>query len=262
MHMRAAFRSPFFLPLLVVAGLALSGCDDEDARACAVQGDCFVDEICLNGLCVDRGNSSGDTINDDEDSGKTTKDTSTSAGEDVDSEDSKDADSQSDASKSCLVDRFETTCEPDEFEPNESWINVSSLVDSKSWCYPGDESAATKSFSARLCGQDTDIHTLTVLRATSNQCLGDGRTKITVTVDLEDVACERELFKIYPFWNTGQDICESDDRVRCTWSNDDRRVEIIWAFDDNSYQTINFAVETTQADFKLDYDFSVKVDTW
>jgi|SRR5690554_695359 len=262
MHIRAALRSPFFLPLLIVAGLALPGCADEDARACAVQDDCFVGEACVDGLCVE----GGDTSNDDEDDGKR-EDTSTTPGEDVDSpdadsEDSEDADAQTDAGESCLVDRFEATCEPDEFEPNEQWASVSSLVPGDSWCDADDESAAPKTFSARLCGQDTDIHEFMVLRQSSNQCLGGGNTKITVTIDLADVPCDRELFRIYPFWNSGQDACESDDRIRCTWSNNDRRFEIVWAFDENSYQTIDFAVESTHPDLMLDYDFSVKVDTW
>lgn len=266
MHIRAASPGPLLSALLIAAGLALAGCSDEDARACALQGDCFVGEACVDGFCVQDPHPAGDTSSDGEGTSSkdtSSKDTSSTPGEDVDSTggDFEDAENPADA-ESCLVDRFESSCEPDEYEPNESWGGVRALAPSDSWCEAGDALPVIRSFSARLCGQDTDIHTLTVLRATSNQCFGDQRLRIAVTVELEDIACDHELFKIFPFWNTGQDICESDTRVRCDWSEDGRSFEMIWAFDTTEYQTINFAVETREPEFKLDYDLKVKIDTW
>lgn len=281
--MCAKFRGGLIFSLLLSAGLALSGCSDD-----AVSGETNQRDVSDPGQDVadteDAGKSDGDTSDiDASDSDVADSVTADSAELDVDESDADtpdgvtpdtdapdgatpDADvsesdtSDSDTNDTCEVSRFEVTCEPDEFEPNEEWLTLTPLDEADGWC-SDEQTSAIKSYSARLCGGDTDLHQIRVLRASSNQCIS-GRTRITVTIDLEDVECDPELFAIYPFSSTGQDICDSDERVRCTSSNDGRRFEIIWAMEDESYADVYFAVETDELDFMLDYDFSVKVDGW
>lgn len=266
-----------FVVALFLWAAVLAGCADESARACSSQQDCFSDERCVEERCVSDGVHQGeDASSQDEDAGTHTSDSagvdSDAPGSDRDTSGSLDAeesDSGNDGEghddinevETCEVDRFESSCEPDELEPNESWASTGLLQDGKGWCTDDDHFIDPMQYTARLCGADHDIHLIRVMSFRTNKCISN-RTKITVTVDFEDVECAHELFDIYPFWNSGQDICETDNRVQCTWSDDDRRFEIIWALDDAEAADIKFAVESAEIDLQLDYDFSVKVESW
>lgn len=248
MHRRPEIYCNMLFGLLFLAGWGLAGCAGDSARACADQSDCFVGELCVTGRCESEqqlNNGGGDT---------------TGAGNNGHLEDGGSHSGNND--NACIADPFEGSCEPDEFEPNEQWIDSFLIAKDESWCADEDTFVEARQYSARLCGSDHDAYQIRV-RKSANTCIS-GRTRIRVTIEVESIQCAPELFDIYPYWNTGQSACENDEYVQCTRSDDGRQLEIVWAEPESFefYRDVNFVVETFEPNFKLDYDFSVEVESY
>jgi hypothetical protein len=111
------------------------------------------------------------------------------------------------------------------------------------------------SYSAQICqGDDVDVYRIFIDNRTP--CIS-GDVLITVTVELQ-TECDAQLFDIYPFWNSYQNICDTDERVRCEWSEDGRRFTIDWILEAEQLFDAYFAVVSKAADIQIDYTIDVK----
>lgn len=257
-------RYILLLAALLWAGVVASGCSDDGARACSTQEDCFLGEECIAQRCVSADavvpghDISGEDVSKDADAA-TDSGAPDSAG--ADATDGEDAGPQVNR---CEMPGAEATCSADPLEMGDSYTSPillgpnSVFGPGKGWCdgFLGSSHA----YDTQLCGYERDIYRIFVDNRSPNTCIA-GAAKITATVTL-GAGCDREFFDIFPYWNSGVSICDSDPSVECQWSGDNREFQIVWSRPAEQTFDALFSVESSTADIKLDYQVKVKVEAY
>lgn len=137
-----SLRTILSLVCFTIAACALTACSD--SAACETPDDCFGGEVCRGGKCLalaDGDASPNNTPNDsgtDDDSGSTDEDTGNP--------------NNNHGEPKCLADPFNETCENDQYEPNEEWIEAEHIFDANNaYGCVVDFRPIDETFTATLC---------------------------------------------------------------------------------------------------------------
>lgn len=124
-----SLRTIICLVFLAGAASALTACSD--SAACETTNDCFGGEVCRGGQCLVVADSDASTANNDTHTSNDGGTTSDGGGTDDDSGTTGDTGSpnNNNGGPECIADPFNDTCENDQYEPNEEWIDSEHVFD-------------------------------------------------------------------------------------------------------------------------------------
>lgn len=151
---------------LLVLGVAAQAACSSSGSDCSTDDDCFQAEICTEGACVQgvRVNN----INNDNHANNTSPadagldthlpDLSNPPDQDSPDQDTNDLGTEPDASpQACTVDRLQSTCADDAYEPNNSWIDGKKLNTGFAGCPTTSEFVGLdQTINAQKCARDDE----------------------------------------------------------------------------------------------------------